>query len=406
MDQARWELYFKLGMDAYAQSDWDQARQAFEVALEEAQQVEVPDLRLARSLNNLAVALSQLGRVGESVVLQERALDVSRELFGPDHEIVAGGLLNLAADYAKMQRLVEAERIFHTALERLRAAGNTGLEAQGLENLSQFYMAHQKMPQAAETLERLIELMSEDQEGQARVLHTLTHVYDALGKTPQADSCRQRTVALIEKLWGPGSMAFGEVAGNMAESLMAQQRFPEAAELYARAGTALAACVPPDDPRLLGCLLGQLISLREGGLLGEAEKLGARMAEEWRSLPRPPGDYRRWLNEYGLAVFLQHRHEEAARLFEESMTVGGDMPPPTRISILFNLGSARMAAGDLASAQQILENLSVLAEEHLTGDHQLTWRIWLQLTELYRASGQQELLAATQEKLDRHTKSL
>lgn len=403
MDEARWDFFFKLGMDAYERSDWDQARQAFEVAVEEARQADEPDSRLARSLNNLACALSHLGRVPESVALQEQALAVSQQVFGSDHEVVAGSLLNLAADYARLQRFPEAESLFLRALQALEGHA---LEPQGLENFSQFYLAQQKLPEAAQVLEKLAIRVAGQPEEQARVWHTLAHVYDALQRPAEADELRRRTLESCEQLWGAQTLAFGEVAGNMAESLMAHERYAEAAPLYARAEQALGACVPGDDARLLGSLLGQLICLREAGQLQEAEALGQRMVQSWQGREGgPPGDFRRWLNELAMAIFLQGRAAEAAALFERSLDLPGDYPVATRVAILFNLGSARLAEGKLAEAQIVLENVAGLAEEHLTAQHQLTWRVWLQLSELYRQTGQTDALRATREKLDRHTLS-
>ncbi|MBT9584531.1 tetratricopeptide repeat protein [bacterium] len=390
MDEARWDMFFQLGMQAYQSGDFEQAREAFMVTVEEAAKIDPPDLHLARALNNLACALSQQGRLADSVALQEQALALSRDLLGEDHEVVAGGLLNLASDYGKMKRFAEAEALFLAALQRKTSQA---VRIQALENLSQFYMAQEKLPETAQILQQLTPLLSDQPQGLARVLHSLAHVYDALGQTVQADAARSQTLQLIEQMWGNHTMAYGEVVANMGESLMAQGRLLEAAELYGKAARCLEQCLPKDDARLLGCRLGQLIGLRDGGRLEEAALLGAASSD----------GSRRWLNEYGLVLFLQQKYDQAAQLFERSLELPEELPMAGRISVLFNLASAHMGAASRGKAQSILENISGLAEEHLGGEHGMTVRIWIQLRELYRLLERPDLERAIDEKLSRYT---
>ena len=393
MNDDRWELFSQLGMQAYQNGEWDQAVQAFEVTVEEAIKLDPPDLRLARAFNNLACALSQQGRLAESVGLQEQALTLSHKLLGGDHEIIAAGMLNLASDYAKLGRIAEAEQLFKSALTRTTVSNEVRVQA--LENLTQFYMSQQKLPEASEVLQELVQLQRSNPGGQAKALHMLTHVYDATGQRLQADTTRAQTLALIEELWGEKTMAYAEVVANMAESLMVHERLTEAAELYAKAVFAFAGCVPADDARLVGCRLGQLICLRDSGDLEAAARLGEDSSDQSR----------RWLNEYGLVLFLQERFDEAAATFQRSLELPEEMSQPVRISVLFNLGSAHMGARRHPQALAFLENVAGLAEEHLGSEHQLTFRIWVQLRELYRILEQPDGERAIDEKLNRYTSS-
>lgn len=389
MDETRWDVFFQLGMQAYQAGDFDQARQAFEVCVEEAAQLDPPDLRLARGLNNLACALSRLGHFQQSIAIQQQGLMVSRKLLGDDHEVVAAGLLNLASDYGKLERYGEAEALYASVLQR-QCSDEVRLQA--LENLSQFHMARQKLPEAAETLRQMARVLGGQPDRMARCLHSLANVYDALGEDLSADAARSQSLQLIEELWGKHNMAYGEVVANMAESLMAQQRLAKAAELYGQAAEALQGCVPADDARLAGCRLGRLIALRDSGQLEEAARWGAAS----------PDHSRRWLNEYGLVFFLQKRFEEAADRFRQSLELPEELPMPARISVLFNLGSALMGAGQYPESLAILENIAGLAEEHLGGEHAMTGRIWVQLRELYRLTEKPDGERSISEKLARH----
>ncbi|MBX3168873.1 MAG: tetratricopeptide repeat protein [Candidatus Eremiobacteraeota bacterium] len=390
MNEERWELFNQLGMQAYQNGEWEQAVQAFEVTVEEAAKLDPPDLRLARGLNNLACALSHQGQIAQSVGLQEQALGLSHQLLGPDHQVIAAGMLNLASDYAKLGRVAEAEQLFKSALTREMA---TRVRVQAMENLTQFYMAQQKLPEASEVLQELVRIQGDSPQSRAKALHMLTHIYDATGQKLQADTTRAQTLALIEDLWGAQTLAYAEVVANMAESLMAQERLADAAELYAKAIPAFAGCVPADDARLAGCRLGQLICLRDSGQLEKAAQVGKDA----------PDQTRRWLNEYGLVLFLQERFDEAAELFQRSLELPETLTQAARISVLFNLGSAHMGARRREQALPILENIASLAEEHLGAEHELTLRIWVQLRELYRILENPDGEAAIGEKLARHS---
>ena len=138
---------------------------------------------------------------------------------------------------------------------------------------------------------------------------------------------------------------------------------------------------------------GQLIGLRDGGRLEEAALLGAASSD----------GSRRWLNEYGLVLFLQQKYDQAAQLFERSLELPEELPMAGRISVLFNLASAHMGAASHGKAQSILENISGLAEEHLGGEHGMTVRIWIQLRELYRLLERPDQERAIDEKLSRYT---
>lgn len=198
---------------------------------------------------------------------------------------------------------------------------------------------------------------------------------------------------MIEELWGTETLGYAEVVANMAESLMAQERLAEAAELYGKAIPSFAGCVPENDARLAGCRLGQLICLRDSGQLEKAAEVGKASSDRTR----------RWLNEYGLVLFLQERFDEAAEVFQQSLDLPETLTQAARISVLFNLGSAHMGARRREEALPILENISSLAEEHLGAEHELTFRIWVQLRELYRILDNRDGEAAIGEKLARHS---
>jgi tetratricopeptide (TPR) repeat protein len=364
MNEARWDTFFRVGMEHYQQGDFQQAAEAFSVSLEEARELPSPDLRQARSLNNLGCALSQLGQLGPAVALQEEGLAQVLELLGPEHQLVAGARLNLASDYLRTERVAEAESLFRECL-----SGPLGEQAAGA--LAQHYLSQERLPEAAEVLEQAL---ARHPDQAAQMLQMLTHIYDALGQTEPADAHRQRLLDWMATNWGKQTLAFAEVVASLAESLAAQERLLLAADLYGQAAESFAGCVPAGDARLIGCLLGHLLGLRDGG----RPDLALTFAQSVDTQAFPPETRRRWSNEVGLVHFLLQDYLQARKYFEESLEIGHDLPMPVRISILFNLGSAQFGQGEVELAQRTFDNLSGLAQEHLPPEHPLYERIRLQ----------------------------
>ena len=363
MNEARWDTFFRVGMEHYQAGDFAQAAEAFAVSLEEARSLTPPDLRQARSLNNLGCCLSQLGQVGPAVALQEEGLAQVLQLLEPDHQLVAGARLNLASDYLRMERVAEAEGLYRQCL-----GGPLGQQA--CVGLSQYYLSQERLAEAAQVLS--VGLKGSVDPGP--LLQMLTHIYDALGQLEAADESRQRLLELMERDWGKQTLAYADVVASLAESLAAQERLLEAADLYGQAAESFAACVPADDARLLGCLLGHLLGLRDGG----RPELAQAFAESVDPGPFPTETQRRWINEVGLVYFLQQDYRRAREHFVRSLEIGQDLPMPVRISILFNLGSAEFGCGEVEAARRTFDNLSGLAQEHLPPDHPLCERIRLQ----------------------------
>jgi tetratricopeptide (TPR) repeat protein len=71
---------------------------------------------VAIRLDNLALSLRDLGRAGEAVALQQRALAISEKALGPEHPTVAIRLDNLALTLRDLGRAGEAVALQQRAL--------------------------------------------------------------------------------------------------------------------------------------------------------------------------------------------------------------------------------------------------------------------------------------------------
>ena len=110
----KWESYITAAQRAYRQADCAEAEKQSAAALKEAEAFD--DVRLATSLNNLALLYKAQCRYAEAEPLYQRALAIREKALGPQHPDLANSLNNLAILYQVQGRYEEAETNFVWAL--------------------------------------------------------------------------------------------------------------------------------------------------------------------------------------------------------------------------------------------------------------------------------------------------
>ncbi|HEY9871568.1 MAG TPA: TonB family protein [Candidatus Obscuribacterales bacterium] len=105
----QWLSYTIAGQKAYEQGRYREAARDFEIAVEQAQQCENFDVRLAGTLNNLAVVYVKRGRYLEAEKLLNRSLELSEKVYGSDHIRVADTLYNISLVASAQGSPLEAE---------------------------------------------------------------------------------------------------------------------------------------------------------------------------------------------------------------------------------------------------------------------------------------------------------
>ena len=106
---AKWESYITAAQQAYQQADYAEAEKQSEAALKEAEAFD--DVRLATSLNNLALLYKAQGRYAEAEPLYQRSLAIREKALGPEHPAVATSLENYADLLRKTGRVSEATKM-------------------------------------------------------------------------------------------------------------------------------------------------------------------------------------------------------------------------------------------------------------------------------------------------------
>ena len=155
-DVAAWERYSELGRESLRAENYPEAQSMFEAALREAEQISPWDIRVGRSLNDLAATYYAQGRNDAVAELLSRSLRVIEIGLGQDHPDVAQVLKNLAAVQYLQGGFTQAEENLVRALKIWEASYGPEHQvvAATLNNLAGIYEAQSKHAEAADALER------------------------------------------------------------------------------------------------------------------------------------------------------------------------------------------------------------------------------------------------------------
>ena len=212
------------------------------------------------TLNHLATAYRDAGKLPEAIALLERVRDAQIATLGPDHPDTLTTLNNLAVAYQDAGRLPEAIAL----LERVRDARIAKLGPDHpdtlttLDNLAVAYQAAGRLPEAIALLERVrdarIAKLGPDHPDTLTTLNNLARAYQAVGRLPEAIALLERVRdAQIAKL-GPDHPDTLTTLNNLALAYQDAGRLPEAIALFERVRDAQIAKLGPDHPDTLTTL--------------------------------------------------------------------------------------------------------------------------------------------------------
>ncbi|WP_380782704.1 tetratricopeptide repeat protein [Sphingomonas sp. R86520] len=196
------------------------------------------DAYLVPTLNNLAVVLHHAGKPREAASTAQRALELSRRIFGDDSEPAAVSYVNVATAFVALGRNEEALSWLYKAREiRLKVTPNDRYEMSVINNaIGTAYQAlgqrieAKKMLSAA--LEARREILGEDDPSTAITADNLALVLDDLGEYNTAHELHLAALRTRMTKLGPQHPDTRVSLGNMAYSLSLQGKAVEAESFY------------------------------------------------------------------------------------------------------------------------------------------------------------------------------
>ncbi len=227
------EVYFALGQYAKAEA---MHREAVNVRRKLDGNANLLDL--ARSLDDLGVALEIQTKEPEAISVHREALAIRRKLLGNEHPDVARSLSHLGDALDASYKLDEAEVTVREAVAMQRKLlGNENLDlAQSLTILANILKRNGKSAEGETTSREALaikrKLLGNNHPEVASSLQSLAHILRAEGKFSEAEDLYREALDLRRKLLGYQHPLVGQSVGNLGMTLKLDKKFAEAATVY------------------------------------------------------------------------------------------------------------------------------------------------------------------------------
>jgi tetratricopeptide (TPR) repeat protein len=115
-DEQKWVEYSEQGMIAYKKGNDAEAERLLAAAVQEARQFDPSDMKLARSLHNLATVYSSESKWPQAEATLKEALTIKEKTLGPANAEVARTLNNLGVIYFNQYEYKQAEACYKRVL--------------------------------------------------------------------------------------------------------------------------------------------------------------------------------------------------------------------------------------------------------------------------------------------------
>ena len=337
---------------------WEEERRTLDEALAEADAAGRPAMQ-ARVRRGIGRHLSLRGRFEEALAVLEEALAFARS--AGDRREEAACLRGLGVVSWHLGRYSEAQAFHETTLALGEEGGSVEADASTTGNLGQIYQVLRRSEEAREYAERQLALSrgAKDLRGEAAALGNLGGIWYERRDYPRARGLFEEAREMSLRIGDRRGEA--RAAGNLGRVLRDLGRYGEALELLdGSAATARDIGYRRGEARALGHL-GRIA--RELGRAAEARDRSGR----YRDLAREMGirgEEAHALRDLGVLAAQEGLHDDAARCFEESLSLWGEtVHLAGRASTLLAWARSLAATGQAEEAVRRLEEARVLAGE-------------------------------------------
>jgi tetratricopeptide (TPR) repeat protein len=391
------------------QGDLAGARPLVERALAIREKVRGPaHLDTAVSLNNLAGLLNQEGDLAGARPLLERALAIYEKVLGAEHPKTATSLNNLAGNLIEQGDSAGALPFCERALaidEKVLGAQHPNT-AQSLNNLGRLLCAQGDLAGARRLYERALAIreksLGSDHPDTATSLNNLALLLRDQGDLARAQPLFERALAIDEKVFGLNHPLTATSLSNLARVLWPRGDLAGARRLYELALAIREKVLNSEHPDKATNLNNLALLLGEQGDLAGARPLFERaLAIYEKVLGAEHPETATSLNNLALVLRNQGDLAGARPLFERALAIYekvlGAEHPNTALSVS-NFALLLRDQGDLAGARPLFERALAIREKVLGAEHPETA---VSLNNLARLLGAQGDLAGARSLFER-----
>lgn len=337
------------GAKAERAGDFKDAEQHYRQAITCAESFGPMDIRLAGSLNSLALLLNATLRSKEAEVLERRALEIYRQALGPEHRFVASALANLGSI---------------------------------LETRGDFKAVRDLYEQALSIMQKKL---GPDDPHLANAMRQMGELCVKQGNYQQAEQYMRKALQIYEKSYGHDSKEVALQLNSLALLNVSREHDTEAQSEYEQALQIMKKVLPGDSSDLAVTMgnLGTLYSSH--GAYDKAEPLLARAVEIERE--KHSTNYPLALCHLADAYTAQGRYEQAERTYRDALRVTQDtfgQEHPVYATIQHSVGVMYYKEHRYADSEAYFEKALALKEKIYPHEHQEIAATCVELANAYR----------------------
>jgi len=300
----------------------------YQKAIETRERVEGKNIALGCLLNICGIFLHEMALYPFAIYFKERALEIIKMAFGPDHPDVAASLNNLAFLYYSQGKYAEAEPLYRQALEIMEKVfePNHSKVATFLNNLALLYYSQGKYTEAEPLYRQAIELREKilrpDHPDIATSLNNLALLYHSQGKYAEAEPLYRQALEIMEKVFGPDHSNVAIYLNNLAETYYSQGKYAEAEPLYKRSIGIKEKILGLEHPDIATSLNSLALFYWSQGKYAKAEPRYKRALEIMeKTIGTKHPNFASSLNNLALLYYSQGKYAEAEPLYKRSIEI-------------------------------------------------------------------------------------
>ena len=340
------------------------------------------DAERAQIAQALGVAYFSIPRYEEALKSVQESLEIKRRL----------GLKKGIAESLDMMASIQdftgkadlAQKNYTEALGLMRDLGDKQGTADVLSDMGAFQLEHGKYDEALKLFKESLQLQMDihNETSQGIVLTNIGNTYLAKGDFDNARTYFEQSLQVREKLKVPGYIA--DTLHNLAETSMKTGRFDQAQEQYLKALELRRSIGDQKGAALESSGLGALFA--DQGRYGAAVSAQQDALKDFRESKEQGFEATALLLDYGNALALAGRDEEAAKLLTEALNSARDQKSQPQIATALNYQADNaFYRGDLKTAVPLYTEAAQVASK--TGDTQLILLSKINLAKLAVAQG-------------------
>ena len=377
------ELLGWVGRYDYERGELRPAGQAFGQVLDARRRLLGPEHpATVGSMNNLAIALADLGDVAGAAELHRQVLDARRRLLGPEHPDTLSSMNNLAETLRALGDAAGAAELHRQALDAQRRLLGPEHPAtlSSMNNLAATLADLGDAAGAAELHRQVLDarrrLLGPEQPATLSSMNNLATTLRALGDAAGAAELHRQALEARRRLLGPEHPATLSSMNNLATTLRALGDAAGAAQLLREVLEARQRVLGPEHPDTLSSMNNLAITLADLGDLTGAVDLSREVLAAYQPLlgPEHPATLTAMSNLAGTLSKLGDL-TKARELFEQVVAsrerLLGAFHPDT-LSATMNLAGTLYAQGHVKRARALLEQVLPDLERTLGPEHPAT----------------------------------